>query len=42
MRLPAALGFVSALALAVASAGAVADDHGRDFDRVGYFRIRSR
>ena len=33
MRLPAALGFVSALALAVASAGAVADDHGRDFDR---------
>jgi phospholipase C len=39
MRLPTALGFVSALALAVATANAVADDqHGRDFDDVHHVR----
>src|ERR1700684_2145725 len=32
MRLPAALGFVSALALMVGGASAVADDHDRDHD----------
>jgi phospholipase C len=39
MRLPTALGFVSALALAVATANAVADDqHDRDFDDVHHVR----
>jgi len=32
MRLPTALGLVSAMALAIAGAGALADDHGRDSD----------
>ena len=39
MRLPTALGLVSALALAVAGAGAVAnDDHGRDSDEFHHVR----
>ena len=38
MRLPTALGLVSALALAAAGASAVADDHGRGSDDAHHVR----
>jgi phospholipase C len=41
MRLPAALGFVSALALMVGGASAVADDHDRDHDRDDSRRVHT-